>query len=176
MGRVPGGISQRTDIAGPGMTSRCQSLRSVGRTIQCAEDRRVSQMACVRRIRIDIRCRKTIRPTFCWVFRHTVFAGGGRIGCNDTIQSLLLKVGEQRVVKAVRSPRHPVARTAFDRRKISVGIVIGMERQAQLFEVIGALHTPCGFASGLNGGQKKGDQNSDDRDDDKKFDKSEAIR
>jgi len=53
--------------------------------------------------------------------------------------------------------------------------MINHASQRELLEVVGALHSPCGFAGGLNGRQKKGDQNTDDRDDDEKFNKSKTT-
>jgi hypothetical protein len=47
-------------------------------------------------------------------------------------------------------------------------------RQSELFQIVGALHSSCGFASGRNGGKKDPNEHSDDCDNDKKFDKSEG--
>jgi hypothetical protein len=53
--------------------------------------------------------------------------------------------------------------------------VVVLDGQPELFQVVRALHTTGGFASGLNGREKQTDQNTDDRDDDQKFDKGEAL-
>ena len=50
-----------------------------------------------------------------------------------------------------------------------------MQSQAPLFLVIGALHSPCGFPSSLNGRKEQADEKSDDRNDDEKFDKRERL-
>jgi hypothetical protein len=50
-----------------------------------------------------------------------------------------------------------------------------MDGESELLQVIGALHSSCGFACGLDGGQQEGDQYADDGNDDKKFDESEAY-
>jgi hypothetical protein len=55
-----------------------------------------------------------------------------------------------------------------------VNIMKIMERESPLFKMVAALHTSCGFACCLNGGQKKGDQHSDNRNDNEKFDKSKS--
>jgi len=51
-------------------------------------------------------------------------------------------------------------------------IVLG---QSELFEVIGALHPPCGFPGCLNGGQQQGDQHADNGNDDKKFNERKST-
>ena len=56
-----------------------------------------------------------------------------------------------------------------------LGIVEVMHRQTNLFEVIGTLHSPSGFAGCLYGGKQKGDQHSDDGDDDEEFDEGETC-
>jgi hypothetical protein len=43
-----------------------------------------------------------------------------------------------------------------------------------VLHVAAARHLPCGFAGGLDCGQKKGDQHADDGNDDEKFDKREG--
>jgi hypothetical protein len=40
--------------------------------------------------------------------------------------------------------------------------------------LVGTLHSSCGFAGNLNGGQEKGDEHADDGNDDEKFDESET--
>lgn len=49
-----------------------------------------------------------------------------------------------------------------------------MERQNILFKIVGALHTPRRFPSGLNRREKETDQNSDNRDNDEKFNESKT--
>jgi hypothetical protein len=53
---------------------------------------------------------------------------------------------------------------AADRQLIERGVV-GVQRKADLVEVVLALVPPCGFASGLHGGQQEGDERADDRHD-----------
>jgi len=62
-----------------------------------------------------------------------------------------------------------------ERRDTISGIVKIVNSQSHLFEMVGTLHPPCGFACCLNGRQKKGDEHSDNRNDDKKFDECEGI-
>jgi len=54
-------------------------------------------------------------------------------------------------------------------------IMVIMDRQSDLFEIVGTLHSPCRFSRGLNGRQKKSNQDTDDRDDDKKFNKGKTA-
>jgi len=53
-----------------------------------------------------------------------------------------------------------------------IGVI--MNCQAELFHVVGTLHSSCGFSGGLNGGQEQGDQHADDRNDHQQFDKCEG--
>ena len=53
-------------------------------------------------------------------------------------------------------------------------VVKVVNRKPDLLEVIGTLHPPGGFPSGLNGRKQESDQNADDRNDYQKFNKSEA--
>jgi len=49
-----------------------------------------------------------------------------------------------------------------------------MDGKPHLFEMIGALHPPCGFPGSLNRRQKQGNQHADNRNDDQQFDKCEG--
>jgi len=53
--------------------------------------------------------------------------------------------------------------------------VVVVDTQAEVFEVIGARHSPCRLARRLNGRQKKRNQNSDYRDDDQKLNESKSV-
>jgi hypothetical protein len=44
-----------------------------------------------------------------------------------------------------------------------------VDADTHLLEMVLALHSPCGFTSGLNGRQQESDQNADDRNNNKKF-------
>ena len=59
-------------------------------------------------------------------------------------------------------------------RKLLVRIVTVMHGECNLLKIIGTVHSPCGFASSLDGGQQKSDQDANNGNDDKKFDKSES--
>ena len=59
-------------------------------------------------------------------------------------------------------------------RKPGIGIVVIMDRQPDLFQVVGALGAPSGFASLLNCGQQQGDQHRDNRDHHQKFNQRES--
>jgi len=50
-----------------------------------------------------------------------------------------------------------------------------VQRQTELFGVVCALHSSCGFACCLYGGQKKGDEHADNGDNDEKFDEGERT-
>jgi hypothetical protein len=50
-----------------------------------------------------------------------------------------------------------------------------VHRQTELLEVVAALGTPGGLASGLHGGQEERDQHSDDADDNQKLDQGERA-
>jgi hypothetical protein len=50
-----------------------------------------------------------------------------------------------------------------------------VQGQADLLEVVGALHPPHRLARRLDGGEQQGDQHGDDRDDDEQFDQGEAA-
>ena len=50
-----------------------------------------------------------------------------------------------------------------------------MEGDADLLEVVDALHPPGRFARGLYGGQQKCDQDRDNRDHDQELDEGEAL-
>ena len=47
--------------------------------------------------------------------------------------------------------------------------------KSDLLQVIGTLHTVCGFANLLDCGQKQADQNGDDSDHDQKLDKRKSL-
>jgi hypothetical protein len=51
---------------------------------------------------------------------------------------------------------------------MDVGVTVGRERD--LFQMVGALHSSCSFASLLNGGQQQGNEDADDGDDDEQLD------
>jgi hypothetical protein len=55
------------------------------------------------------------------------------------------------------------------------GIVVVVQREADLFEVVLALRAPCGFPRLLHGRQQQRDQDRNDRDDDEQFDESEPA-
>jgi hypothetical protein len=46
--------------------------------------------------------------------------------------------------------------------------------KTELLEIVGAGHAPCGFAGGLDCGQKKSDKHADDGNDDQEFDERES--
>jgi hypothetical protein len=50
-----------------------------------------------------------------------------------------------------------------------------MDRQANLLEVVDALHPSGCLARRLDGGQEQGDQNADDGDDDQQLDERETA-
>ena len=62
------------------------------------------------------------------------------------------------------------------RRKCLIDILIIMACQRELLEVIGALHSPGGFAGCLDRRQQQGDQDGNDRDHDEKLDERETTR
>jgi hypothetical protein len=45
-----------------------------------------------------------------------------------------------------------------------------VDGESRLFEVVCALHPPCGLPCGLHSRKKQGNQDADDGNDDKKFD------
>jgi hypothetical protein len=47
--------------------------------------------------------------------------------------------------------------------------------ESHLFQVIGTLHSSCGFSGCLYSRQQKGNQHTDDCNDDEKFDESESV-
>ena len=56
-----------------------------------------------------------------------------------------------------------------------MGIVVVMDREAQLFEVVFALSPARSFSSLLNCWQQQGDQDGNDGDHDEQFNESEAF-
>jgi hypothetical protein len=50
-----------------------------------------------------------------------------------------------------------------------------VQRQADLFEVVGALHSRCRLADLLHGGQQQANEDGDDGDDDEKLDQREGA-
>ena len=54
-----------------------------------------------------------------------------------------------------------------------MGVVIVVHRQADLLQVVGALHPAGRLARRLHGRQQQGDQHADDRDHDEQFDQGE---
>ena len=54
------------------------------------------------------------------------------------------------------------------------GVVVVVDRQADLLEVVDALAAAGGLAGGLDGGQQQADQDGDDRDDHQELDQREA--
>jgi hypothetical protein len=50
-----------------------------------------------------------------------------------------------------------------------------MNPHGNLFEIVGAAHTVCGFANLLNGGNQKANQYSDDGNNYEKFDQGETL-
>ncbi len=61
------------------------------------------------------------------------------------------------------------------RRERPVRVVIILKPERKLFEIISALHSARGFASGLHGGKKQADQNTDDRNYYKQFHECEGV-
>jgi len=57
-----------------------------------------------------------------------------------------------------------------------VGVVIVVERDADLLQVIRAIDPPCRLAGGLHGGQEQGDQDRDDGDHHQELDQREAAQ
>ena len=54
-------------------------------------------------------------------------------------------------------------------------VVIVLQRQANLLEMVAALHAAGGLAGGLHGGQQQRDQHADDGDHHQQLDKSETT-
>jgi hypothetical protein len=59
------------------------------------------------------------------------------------------------------------------RREVVVGVVVIVQGEADLVEVVAALHAGRGFANLLHRGQQKPDQDADDGDDDEQLDQGE---
>ena len=55
------------------------------------------------------------------------------------------------------------------------GIMVGMHGQANLLEVVAALHPPCSFASSLDGRQQQTNQNADDCNHDQQFNQGKSA-
>ena len=55
-----------------------------------------------------------------------------------------------------------------------MAVFVGVYRQGQLLQVIGAGHPPRGLARGLDRRQQQGNQNADDGDDDQEFDEGKT--
>ena len=72
-----------------------------------------------------------------------------------------------RGVLGVRRVRHHAGREA------AVGVVVVVQRQAELLEVVLALGPVGRLADLLDGGQEQADQDRDDRDDDEQLDERE---
>ena len=62
------------------------------------------------------------------------------------------------------------------RRKGAVGLRVGAERQADLFQVVSALGPPPGLPRGLDRWQQDRHQDANDRDDDKKLHQSKSAQ
>ncbi len=62
------------------------------------------------------------------------------------------------------------ARGDQSRREATVGVFIGVQRQAQLLEIVGAACTARRFANLLDGGHQQRDEHGDDGQDRKKLD------
>jgi|GEM_PF-5149728 len=58
-------------------------------------------------------------------------------------------------------------------RQTVVLVVVVVQTESNLLHIIAALHSSCGFTSGLNCGQKKRNQDTDNGDDDEEFNKGE---
>ncbi len=84
----------------------------------------------------------------------------------------------QRSVWCPRNPGDVTARVNHVLRRTHrenvVGCVVIVERDADLFEIVGALNSPRCFPRDLHRGQEQRDQNRDDRDDDEQFDQCET--
>ena len=59
--------------------------------------------------------------------------------------------------------------------KCDCAFVMRQGRDADLLEVVGALHPPGGFPRGLHGRQQQRDQDPDDRDHDQQFHERKAA-
>ena len=59
-------------------------------------------------------------------------------------------------------------------REAVVGLVVVVDAQADLLQVVHALHAPCSLARRLNGRQQQRDQYRDNRDDNEQFDQCET--
>ena len=81
----------------------------------------------------------------------------------------MLKEGQQtrqrgstvRVVCPSSSPVSVRDPTILIRKRLE-SVVIIVQSQADLFQIITALHSTSGFARGLHGGKQEGDQNTND--------------
>jgi hypothetical protein len=58
--------------------------------------------------------------------------------------------------------------------KSTAGIVIVVQRKSNLLEVVGTLHSSCGFTGGLHSGQEQSNENADNGDDDEEFNEGET--
>lgn len=103
------------------------------------------------------------------------------IEIDGVVDGILAELTQKRRVDApalfglvdVRVP-HPAARPHRER---AVDVMIVVQGQADLLEVVDALHPTGRLAHGLDGRQQQGDQHGDDRDDDQQLDqrKPETI-
>lgn len=59
--------------------------------------------------------------------------------------------------------------------EFAVRVVVILDRKAELFQVVRALHPTRGFAGGLHRREEEPDQNTDDGDDDQQFDESKTV-
>jgi hypothetical protein len=77
----------------------------------------------------------------------------------------------------VIAPTWPGAGDARDEAwgEDAVGRFVTVEGQADLFEMVAALHAARGFAGRLDGGQEQTDHDPDDRDDNEEFDEGETA-
>ena len=69
-------------------------------------------------------------------------------------------------------PQAIVVRVTFQKAshlKRAVGIIVIMDREAELLHVVGALDSAGCLAGGLHGGKQQRDQHSDDCDDDEEL-------
>ena len=80
-------------------------------------------------------------------------------------QRRLFDEGQKLVVDAKSTRFDPGTPSAL-RRQIIIDVDVIMDRKAELFHIVRALHTTRSFARSLNRRQKQADQNSNDRDND----------
>jgi hypothetical protein len=117
---------------------------------------------------VDVRC-----PATAYDNVRVISRGNGRFSEESSFNKSVVRSGCFDVGIEKHQYRWAVSKDT-DRRDGILRIMKVVDSKSELSEIVGAGHSPCGFAGCLNGGQKKGDEHADDGNDDEKFNEREG--